>query len=219
MSKRSQIVSVARATGYTLVEITLAVAVAMGALALGLPAFQSWIQRVRVEGYGVGVSSLVQLARMRAISEGVEALVVLDEPNGEIYAFLDRSGPAAGSPPDRAFTEGGGGPPGEADVLLARRLLPGGVSFTAPQGESVIDGFTAIGSDRIAILTPAGDVVDAGAYRYGDAWGNYLEVRVAPASTARTELRKFRPQPRAWCSREGPCGPWEWYWGKGRSGG
>lgn len=210
-----------RPRGYTLITMLIVVTIVALSLGLGLPAFQSWTQRARVVGYGRSIASLAHLARSRAVLDGVEVVMALDEDNEEIFAFLDRSGATPGSGGDGIFNPVDGAPPGATDQKLATHTLPGGVFFITPPSEALVDGFTAVAGGRAAIFTRDGSVRDPGALRFGDNWGNYLEVRVEPAATARVALRKYKKTngPGEWFSREENVGAWEWYWGKGRTGG
>lgn len=208
--------------GFTLISMLVTVTIVALSLALGVPAFQNWIQRARVEGYGRHLAGLMHLARSRAILNGVEVVVVLDEDEGEVYAFIDRSGATPGSPGDRIFNPTVGAPPGTTDEKLATHSLPGGVGFLVPAPEDLVDGFTPVAGGHVAVFCLDGTLRDPGAFRFGDNWGNHLEVRVEPALTARVALRKYKKVAgggNPWFTRAENGGPWEWYWGKGRQGG
>ena len=195
----------------------LVVAVVAISLIFFLPAFQNWIQRARVEGFAKNVTFLVHQARSLAVRDSTSVVIALDEDNGEIFSFFDRSGVAPGSPGDGIYNPIDGAPPGTTDQRVASRFLPAGMDFVAPKNQDVVDGLTAIGGDRVAIFEPDGSIRETGAFRFGDTWGNYLEVRIGPAATARVTMAKFVNLPGnndKWLTRD--AGPWEWYWGKSR---
>jgi len=207
--------------GYTLIRMLVVVTVIALSLGMSLPAFQAWIQRVRVEGHGQALAALMHLARKQAVLDGGQVVVAVDSTTGEVYAFRDRNGATPGSAGDGLFNPVEGAPVGSTDQKIGSCFPRGGVEYTAPRTEELIDGFTAVAGGRAAIFTDQGAVRDPGALRFGDRWGNYLEVRVAPAATARVVVRKYRDGgggDGGWFSRAENGGPWEWYWGKGRRG-
>jgi type II secretory pathway pseudopilin PulG len=203
--------------GYTLVQMMVAVTIVIGMAALGYPAFQNWIQRTRVEGFGQSMVGLLRMARSRAVLEGVPVVVAADVDGERVQAFLDRNGATAGSPSDGTFNPVDGVPAGSTDQWLADSPMPVGVRFVAPRSEPIVSGFTSVSGRRVAIFLPGGSVQDSGAIRFGDQWGNYLEVRVSTPATGRVTMRKYHPRatggaPGDW--RDGEEGPWEWEWGK-----
>ncbi len=205
-----------RSRGYTLVGMMVAVTIIAASLAFVLPAFQNWIQRARVEGFGRELSVLLRQARSVAVRDGVPVVVALDEDSGAVFAFLDRSEARPVGPDDGVFNPDDGLPSDLTDLQIGRRFLPGGVGFLTPGGDDLIDGFTRVGAERVAVFEPDGCVRNSGAFRFGDQWGNYLEARVGPAASARVQLRKHTSAGGGanWQTREEA--PWEWYWGKGR---
>lgn len=158
--------------GFTLIEVLIAVLLVAILAIFGFPALQNMIVRSKIEGMARNTATLMQLARLDAIRRSTPAVVWFRINEEEIVAFSDTDG-------------NGNFDPGER--LLGRHFLPTGVSFSAPDGEAVVDGFV---NDRV-IFFPNGSVDNQGAVRFGDVRDNYLETRVEPAATARVEIRKW----------------------------
>lgn len=82
---------------------------------------------------------------------------------------------------------------------LGRFPLASNVRFLAPPALAWADAVSGLspdpanpGAPKVAIFQGDGSVRDTGGFRFGDESGNFLEVRVAPAATARIEVRKCR---------------------------
>jgi hypothetical protein len=69
--------------------------------------------------------------------------------------------------------------------------MPGGVELKAPGSQPVVDGFSTALNAAWIRFNVDGSVDRAGALRVGDLPGNLLEIRVAPAATARIVVRKW----------------------------
>lgn len=117
-------------------------------------------------------------------------VVRVETGTGELVAFVDVDRDLVFDPPT--------GSPTVDDVRLATLATPNLVSFGGPpEDAAAVAGFGAAG----AVFRPDGSVEQQGAVRLGDPKGNFLEVRVAPAATARVVLRK-------WAADEGGGGAW-----------
>lgn len=191
---------VSRSAGFTFIELVVVVAVVGIVATLGIPALQKLIHRSRMEGFARQTSILMSRARLESIRRGVDCVVELRDVDGgpepdQVRAFADVDGPNVGDPPDRIYNQIGGQPVRETDYLIGVPLeIPGTIQNIAPGGEQPIEGFTDRGGgglDRVVIFQSDGGVVDTGAYRFGDGFGNFLEIRVEPAGTGRIALRKF----------------------------
>ena len=80
------------------------------------------------------------------------------------------------------------------------------------QGVDSVDGFVnpAPIPAHIAYFSIDGTVADDGAFRIADERGNFLEARIAAATTARVELRKWEGS--EWKEQgEGEEGAWTWH--------
>lgn len=180
--------------------------VAVG-MTLGIPALQSFIVRSRTEGFAREIAVQMQRTRLEAIRMNREGAIFLDTARNELVSFIDADR-------DRSFTPGGG-PFRTVDYELARLAPPPNVQFEdeADQlGLASIEGFTNVDGERWLLFRPDGSVEDIGALRVSDTRENTLEVRVAPAATARVELRKW--QDGDWRTAGDPSEagfePWKW---------
>jgi prepilin-type N-terminal cleavage/methylation domain-containing protein len=194
-------------SGFTLIETLLVLALAVVLVALALPALQTSLHQSKIRGLAQEVTVLMRQARLDAIKNSAQAVVRIVPPDevlgtvGRVEAFSDRDSDMALSP-------------GEPE--LGRFELPPGVYFKAPpnlEDDASVDGFTAAGAGpNIAVFQRDGSVEALGAFRLGDDYDNFLEVRVEPAATARIELRKARDEGGTWnwyASGDGSK-PWEW---------
>ncbi len=199
-----------RSSGFTLIEMLVVVAV-LGVIAgVGFPILQETIHRLKIEGFARKTGIFVQSARMEAIKRSAQAVVRFDADAGEMVAFVDVDGPVAGTPSDGLFNQVDGAEFRETDYELGRYKLPAGVTLSAPPDEDVIWGFSTVDGEQVAILTPAGTIEVVGAFRFGDRRGNFLEVRVEPAATARIQVRKWDPASGTW--KEQGEGGESWHW-------
>ncbi len=183
--------------GFTLVEMLAVLALAVVMLALGLPILFTTVRQAKLRGVVQETTALMRRARIEAVKTSAQAVVRIVPPAGgepgQVEAFSDRDA-------DETF---------DADErVLGKLSLPFGVRFFAPpdlEDADSVEGFTADpgGSSlpHIAVFQGTGAVEATGAFRFGDQFQNYLEVRIEPAATARVEVRKAR--------EEG--GDWKWY--------
>lgn len=191
----------AREGGFTLIEALIVMTVLVIVATLGFPALQNLIHRGRIQGIAQETATLMQEARLEAIKRSAPAVVSIDPATGKVTGFLDldRSGD---------FNSG--------DRQLGQYSLPQQVSFSSPtdSGAASIDGFANTTSSNpayaadLAIFRPDGSADDTGAFRFGDRRGNYLEVRVDPAATARIRIRKWDGT--NWLVPGQGGKPWEW---------
>lgn len=76
------------ARGFSLVEVTVVVAVLGMMVSLGYPAMQSWLDRYRVRNAATEIASAIQLQRMRAVSQNQEFSIDFDAEGGT-YALYE----------------------------------------------------------------------------------------------------------------------------------
>ncbi len=164
---------------------------------LGFPAIQQMIHRTAIEGTARETATLLQAARLEAIKRNRQAVVLIDTAVRSIEIFVNED--AADEPPPERH---------EADPEIGYLRLPPGVSFSAPSSQMAIDGFASEGTQGWAVILPNGSVEAAGAFRFGDEHGNFLEMRVEPAATARTRLRKWDGE--GWRVPGEGGKPWSW---------
>lgn len=204
-----------RSSGFTVVEMLVGVAV-IGVLAvLGVPLVLKTIQTAKMNSIGLDGNVITRRAKTEAVKLNVPAVVRADLGTNELVAFLDVHGPTQADPPDGVFLAVDGVPTNTTDRELARMPLPAGVTFQAPPDElpmpKVIDGFTTVGSEQVAIFETDGQIRDIGGFRFGDERGNYLELRIEPAATARVTLRKWNPVLTDWKEQGEDGEKWIWY--------
>ena len=153
---------------------------------------------------------LLQQARLEAIKRSVTAIVRLDTASRQVISFADVNGPTMADPPDGLYNPVAGQLEHGTDYEVRPALrLPGRIEFQAPLGQTVVDGFTTIGADQVAMFQTDGSVRDDGAIRISDGRSNFLEVRVAPKATARVELRKWDGSAFRVAGEGGV--QWQWY--------
>jgi prepilin-type N-terminal cleavage/methylation domain-containing protein len=192
--------------GFTLLELLVVMAILAILALLGLPALQNMIQRSKTEVVTRNSAAIFMNARMTALRRGVPVGVQMDFTRGCLFSYLEM-----GEPPD-GFTPG-------TDVELRRLDLLGGVDFwgppdAGPRGENAVDGFAATALDEgYVIFDVNGSVNLAGAFRYGDLRGNFLEIRVAPPATARLVVRKYESRGGVpdWYEQGEDGISWTWY--------
>lgn len=194
--------------GFTLVEMLVVLCLATILLALGLPALQTTMHQAKLRGVAQEVSVLMRQARLNAVKTVSQSVVRVELPAGdqpgrvEGFADLDSNGLFGG-----------------ADRVLGSIPLPTGIQFVAPPsltGAASVDGLSpdplAPALPRIAIFQRNGSIAAVGAFRFADTYGNFLEVRIEPAATARIELRKAREDGGSWLWYASGDGGQAWEW-------
>lgn len=201
-----------RQAGLTLVEVLVTLSMLVVSGSVGMPAFLNYLQRAKLEGAAREAVMMLHATRLEAITRGAPTVVALDESTGEMVAFADVDGVGSLDPPDGVFNPHSGDRFRETDYELTRLRLPAGVRFADPDGNlglESIDGFanpTPL-PDRIVFFRIDGTVADDGAFRIADTRGNFLEARIAAATTARVEVRKWDGS--EW-REQGEEGAWAW---------
>jgi prepilin-type N-terminal cleavage/methylation domain-containing protein len=194
-------------SGFTVIEMIVVVAIVGIMATIGIPNLIRIIHRAKLE-----TSVLMQRARSEAVRQNVPTVVRFDFTRNEVVAFADVDGPTVVDPSDSIFNPVAGQPHRATDYELGRYQLPNRVLFQAPAAdpEGAVRGFRDVGPDKVAVFNPNGSIAETGAVRFGDQRGNFLEVNVEPAATARVQMRKWDPDLNAWQSRNQGDKPWVW---------
>ena len=180
--------------GFTLVELVVIMAVVAIILSLGLPALQNMIHRSKIEGAARTIAAMMRTARFEAVKRSAQVTVRIDTSSNDAVSFIDTDGD---------FILDGG------ELRLGQLNLPGGVTFSGPAAQPFVDGLDTMGTAGWASFIADGSVPTSGAFRLADARGNFVEVRVEPAASARVQIRKWDGSD--WLFQgEGGSG-WEWY--------
>ena len=198
-----------RTGGFTLIELLVIIAIVMVLALFTWPALDKMILRSRLQGFATEVGATMQRARLEAVKRSVPVVVRLDFATDEMVVFVDVDG-------DGAFTPDNTVPLGEADFELLRRPKPSHIAFAGPtggeEGADTVDGFTVNPEDSSlpnqAVFNPDGSIDAVGGFRFADARGNFLELRVSPQATARMELLKWDGT--GWRAQREGGEPWEW---------
>jgi prepilin-type N-terminal cleavage/methylation domain-containing protein len=175
------------ARGFTMIE-TLVVLVILGLLMLfAVPSLFTMMRQGKLRGAADETATLMRVARLEAIKQSCWTIV--------------RPLVAAGGNPDRVEGLVDCNRDGVQDAdrkPLGVIALPSRIHLLAPPnltGMASVEGLSADpagGALKVAIFQGDGSVpvLGTGAFRFGDESGNFLEVRVSPAATARVEVRK-----------------------------
>jgi prepilin-type N-terminal cleavage/methylation domain-containing protein len=200
-ARRAAIRRAASSGGFTLIEL-LVVLILLGIITtLGFPALQNMIARSRLEGTVRQMGVLIQQARYEAIKNSTPVSVRIDIPGRMVTAFRDSrtSGDMGTQDAGELAVGGEGGLP-----------LPRLIDFAAPGAETVVDGFDGDADHGWLTFSSDGSVDKQGAFRIGDNRGNYLEIAVEPAATARIEMRKWDDSTSAFVAQGTGGKPWTW---------
>lgn len=174
-------------SGFSLVELLIVLALISILTLIGMPWMFSSINRAKLVGAAKETSTLMQVARLESIKQGVPTQVIYVAAADSLLAFAD-------SDQDGIFTAA-------TDRVIARgSKLPKGIYLWGPT-----DG-AAVGANAIADWDVAAKCVDAkpgpifrtdgsancsGAFRFRDVHGNFLETRVRFPATAKIVIRKW----------------------------
>ncbi len=177
-----------RERGFTLLELLIVLAI-VGVMALLItPWMLGTIHRTRLVSAAKELASILQVARLEAIKEGREAIVEYDPARNAFQAYIDRNENQVFDGPqiDRLFVR---------DHRLPRMVELRGPTDGTPEGANAIAGWSDNTACPPGRLGPAfrsdGSVNCAGAFRFADSRGNFLETRIELPATSRIVIQKW----------------------------
>ncbi len=190
--------------GYTLLEMLIVIAIIGLISSLVFPALQQFIHRNKILGIARSTGMLMREARYEAIKRGVPCIVRADGVSGEVVAYADVDGDLTYNPDPLATAFR------STDYEIRRYALPGGLAFDGPLAQPPVFGFTDLPGLpwNGAVFETDGSIRVLGGIRFADPRGNYLEVRVEPAATARVWVSKWDGA--NWLAQAEGGKTWEW---------
>ena len=202
-------------SGFTAVEMLVVLAITGILATLGIPWIQNILHRSKMQGLTANTTTILRVARSESIKRNVTTIVRYDPDRREFLAFADIDGVNVGEGPDGVFNPIDGEPVGTTDYLVGGRFpLPTGIEIQAPDGWDAFDDLTTVsppdGDEQVAVFAPDGSIADIGAFRMGDARGNFFEVRIEPQATARIQVRKYDEGADDWLEHRENGQPWKW---------
>jgi hypothetical protein len=202
-----------RQAGFNIAELLVSMTLLLTAGVVGTPPLAGYLQRSKLEGAAFEMSTLMRASRSIAITRGSTTVVRLDPSTGELVAFADLHGETPAADPDGIFDPIAGRPERLTDYEIGRIRLPGGISFSAPDGTTGVDsveGFNNLSPlpDDVAIFLEDGSLESPGAFRLADSRGNYLELIATSTAATRVEVLKW--DGRWWLSRGARGAGWTW---------
>ncbi|HVT57896.1 MAG TPA: prepilin-type N-terminal cleavage/methylation domain-containing protein [Thermoanaerobaculia bacterium] len=178
------------ASGFTLIEILLVMALALILMLIGFPALNKMISRSKIEGAARQTEAFLRLSRYEAIKRGVATGIRADFTKNRLLVYVNA---------DNKFKVGN-------NPVLAQYVLPQGVAFWSAQ-DAGADGSNALinvknkdasGGEILfdstgAQISSVDGSSGAGAvgFNFGDPAGNFLQVRITTPSTGNMELLKW----------------------------
>ncbi|HEV2852548.1 MAG TPA: GspH/FimT family pseudopilin [Thermoanaerobaculia bacterium] len=173
------------ARGFTLIETLVVLVFLSILLSFAVPSLFTVMRQGKLRGAADETATLMRLARLEAIKQSCTVFVrplVADATNPDrMEGVVDCDGDGI-QDSDRK--------------TLGTIPLPSRVHLLAPPdlaGKDSVPKLTedpAGGEVHVAVFRGDGSVEDTGSFHFGDDFGNFLSVRVAPLATARIEVRK-----------------------------
>lgn len=208
-----------QAAGFTLVELVVIASVLVILMLIGLPALHFQLAKSRLTGSCEQVSLHLLRARFESLKQGMPVVVRFGLDTRKLSGFLDENDDGIQSAGETLLFSVD--VPEAGSQIAFYPMGPDGVEGTPDDAARAIVGFTDVDGDRVAIFRADGSIDAPGAIRFADGKQprpNVFEVRVAPRSTARIEIRKFIHEDLngfdselggSWFPRGG--GKWKWY--------
>jgi prepilin-type N-terminal cleavage/methylation domain-containing protein len=181
------------AAGFTLVEVLIVLLIIGIVMVLGFPALLNMIRRSKVETVIREAAMEARAARLEAIKHSVDTFAQADLTGRRLVVWRD-----AGA---EGFTPG-------TDEQVRELLLPAGMSFQGPPGDSAPS--VELPPEAYFTFKSTGEADVKGGIRIADDHGNYFEVRVDPAATAKVTLLKWDNSASAWKTQGEDGKRWTW---------
>lgn len=187
-----------RRSGFTLLEVLVAVAIIALAGTLLIPNLFAEMQKQRVRSFMNETTNFLLVVKQEAIRRSVPVVVQLDLANDRFFAFANVDGDT-----DLRYQPVAGELARTVDYEVRRLDLPTagttlfmdfyGPTDSGPREAGIVDGLNTDGdSNPVIVFEPDGSVRNIGGVRFAD-WDadNFFELRIAPAATARVQLLKY----------------------------
>ena len=174
--------------GFTLIEMLVVLCILIILMLFAVPALRTYVRQGKLWDVAFRTKSLMQRARLEVIRWSCPTIVRIVEADetkpARVEGFVD-------------CDTDGVADPDKSD--LGSFSLPSGVYLLAPpdrEGKDSVGGLSpdpAGGDANVALFQSQYGTVDKiGGFRFGDDRGNFLEVWVEQAATARPEIHKCR---------------------------
>lgn len=187
--------------GFTLVELLVIVTLIGIAVLIGIPTLQNFLNRAKVEGTMRNTMLAFRTARYEAIKRSQPVTVQGHLTEGWVDAYIDADN-------DDTFTAG-------TDIRVQPRWrVDYPVTFQAPGSQDTVDSdwISALFADTFVVrFQNDGSVADEGYIRMGDERGNFIQIDIEPAATAKMSRSKWFAPEDEWLEwgQEGVA--WKWY--------
>jgi prepilin-type N-terminal cleavage/methylation domain-containing protein len=173
-------------SGFTLIETLVVLVLMVILMTFAVPSLFTTLRAGKLRGTATEVATLMRLARLEAIRRSCPAIVRVLAADASTPARIE------------GLVDCDGDGIHDADKSpLGTFPLPGRVYLLAPpdlEGEDSVAGLSPDPADaaapNVAIFNGDGSVDEIGGFRFADEAGNFLEVWVEPAATARIEVHK-----------------------------
>lgn len=191
--------------GFTFVELLVIITLIGIAVLIGIPALQNYLNRAKVEGTMRNTMLAFRTARYEAIKRSQTVTVEGHLTDGWVDAYIDVDG-------NPGFN------PGAGDIEVQPRWrIDYPVTFQFPSGAvpaNEVESDWETGTGTFAVLFQNdGSVANDGFIRMGDQRGNFIQIDIEPAATAKMSRSKwYQPEaPNGWLEwgQEGVA--WKWY--------
>ncbi len=180
-----------------MVELLLVLSLLLILALFSYPTLIRYLHKSKLVSIARQTTSVMSLARFEAVKRNRSVRVEADFARDEVIAFADLNSNGTFEATDR---------------LVNRFELPADVEFwgpadALPEGGDAVVNFSETATKAWAVYQPDGSIERTGAIRFGDAVGNFLEVRVQDIAGARVRLLKWDTAvaPNAWVA-EGTAG-------------